>query len=223
MWKSGRKCGILLARCVQRDLSPPNRPQGASCRCRRRSAARSRRRAPVGGGDPPRPVPGRLPAVGVGAARGPARARCPRSAGRPRRSRASSPAAPSTASSTCRGGSCCPRPCGRAAGLEREALVIGVLNRFEVWAPDAVGRLRAPTPSACSRTPPSTSQWPLPPPASRRAPARPAIHRKNPSGSALFPLTPLGAPSRLRGGILWRKVASRVPLRGVACRGPTAD
>ena len=28
VWKSGRKCGRLLARCVQRDLSPPHRRQG---------------------------------------------------------------------------------------------------------------------------------------------------------------------------------------------------
>ena len=28
MWKSGRKCGILLARCVERDLQAPNRRQG---------------------------------------------------------------------------------------------------------------------------------------------------------------------------------------------------
>ena len=76
-----------------------------------------------------------------------------------------------------------------AAGLGREAVVIGVLNRFEIWAPEAW------EPSCASRSGSSTtSPWtssgrpPATPP--RSGPPPPArVHRRNPTASALFALT----------------------------------
>ncbi len=62
--------------------------------------------------------------------------RSPPSAGRSRPSPACSSAAPRTAISTRRDASCCPCCCADA-GLAQDVVVVGVLNRFEVWAPDA--------------------------------------------------------------------------------------
>ena len=79
-----------------------------------------------------------------------------------------------------------------AAGLARDAVVIGVLNRFEVWAPEAWdGFLRE-----SERLLDDVSldvQWPPRPCLRRRRPpasgAAPdvAIHRQTPTASALSP------------------------------------
>ena len=61
-----------------------------------------------------------------------------RSAGRSRRSRACWPAAPWTASLDVQGRILLPvRACARPRGSAGRRVVVGVLNRFEVWAPDA--------------------------------------------------------------------------------------
>jgi MraZ protein len=56
-----------------------------------------------------------------------------------------------------------------AAGLDREALVIGVLNRFEVWAPDRWDAFVADSERLLEDATLDV-QWPLPPP----APAEPS-------------------------------------------------
>ena len=74
-----------------------------------------------------------------------------------------------------------------AAGLERDAVVIGVLNRFEVWAPEAWDALRARLRAPARRRRPSTSSGPSPARPPRRGLRRPprspvpgaAIHRRN--------------------------------------------
>ena len=71
VWKCGEKCGILLARCVQRHLSPPDRRQGPAARAG--ALPPDARRAGARGGHAARPVPRRLRAGGVGKARGAAR------------------------------------------------------------------------------------------------------------------------------------------------------
>ena len=61
-----------------------------------------------------------------------------------------------------------------AAGLDREALVIGVLNRFEVWAPDRWDAFVADSERLLEDATLDV-QWPLPPaaPAEGRAPGHP--------------------------------------------------
>jgi MraZ protein len=60
-----------------------------------------------------------------------------------------------------------------AAGLEREALVIGVLNRFEVWAPERWDAFVADSERLLEDATLDV-QWPLPPPPP--ADPRPAGH-----------------------------------------------
>jgi transcriptional regulator MraZ len=57
-----------------------------------------------------------------------------------------------------------------AAGLEREALVIGVLNRFEVWAPDRWDAFVADSERLLEDATLEV-QWPLPPSAPAAPPA----------------------------------------------------
>ena len=137
VWKSGRKCGILLARCVQRDLSPPNRPQGAA------PGPRGLPPGPRGaglrrpGGDAARPVPRLLPAPRVGAARGPARTRCPRSAGPSRRSRAAGQPRRRLRARRAGPHPAAGRPARGRGPRARTCWSSACSNRFEVWAPDA--------------------------------------------------------------------------------------
>ena len=53
-----------------------------------------------------------------------------------------------------------------AAGLDREAVVIGVLNRFEVWAPDAWAEFVRESERLLEDVSLGV-EWPLPPPAGR--------------------------------------------------------
>ena len=72
----------------------------------------------------------------------------------------------------------------RAAGLEREAVVIGVLNRFEIWAPDSWATFVRESESLLDDV--STHlNWPTP-----AAPVGP------PAGTLLHPPRPQGKPSR---------------------------
>jgi transcriptional regulator MraZ len=66
-----------------------------------------------------------------------------------------------------------PAPLRAAAGLDREALVIGVLNRFEVWAPDRWDAFVADSERLLEDATLDV-QWPLPPAAP--AEPRPAGH-----------------------------------------------
>ena len=70
-----------------------------------------------------------------------------------------------------------PAPLRAAAGLDREALVIGVLNRFEVWAPDRWETFLAESERLLDDATLDV-QWPLPP-ASAEAPA-PSLPQEKP-------------------------------------------
>ena len=61
VWKSGEKCGILVGSCVQRDLPPPHRSQGAASGARPLPPPARPEWGPRGGRDRPRPMPRRLP------------------------------------------------------------------------------------------------------------------------------------------------------------------
>lgn len=73
----------------------------------------------------------------------------------------------------------------QAAGLARDAVVVGVLNRFEVWAPDSWDSFLRESERLLDDASLDV-QWPLPPPAPREA------GPENPGG----PLRPQGNPNR---------------------------
>jgi MraZ protein len=62
-----------------------------------------------------------------------------------------------------------PAPLRAAAGLDREALVIGVLNRFEVWAPDRWDSFVSESERLLEDATLDV-QWPLPPSVTEHTP-----------------------------------------------------
>ncbi len=71
-----------------------------------------------------------------------------------------------------------PAPLRAGAGLDREALVIGVLNRFEVWAPDRWDAFLADSERLLEDATLDV-QWPLPP-AAPEAPSLPGHPQEKP-------------------------------------------
>jgi MraZ protein len=66
-----------------------------------------------------------------------------------------------------------------AAGLEREALLVGVLNRFEIWSPEAWdGFVRESERFLDDVT--LDLQWPLPPPPPSEPPPAPPLPQAKP-------------------------------------------
>ena len=130
-----------------------------------------RRQGASGGrGHAPRPVPRRLPAGRVGAARGAARGRMPAFsrpvkaltrllASRAQRLRARRAGPHPPAADAAPGG----------ASSAGEVLVVGVLDRFEIWTPETLGHLRSGVGGPARRRVASTSSGPCPRP--RRPPA----------------------------------------------------
>lgn len=66
-----------------------------------------------------------------------------------------------------------PLPLRQAAGLDRDATVIGVLNRFEVWSPDAWSGFVRDSERLLDDVSLDV-QWPLPPAAAPSAPDPPS-------------------------------------------------
>jgi MraZ protein len=62
-----------------------------------------------------------------------------------------------------------PAPLRAAAGLDREALVVGVLNRFEVWSPERWAAFLADSEKLLEDATLDV-QWPLPPSPAREPP-----------------------------------------------------
>ena len=84
-----------------------------------------------------------------------------------------------------------------AARLERDAVVVGVLNRFEVWSPESWDGFVKESEAAARRRVARRSVATRPPSAGRRSvnPLRPppavaVIHSRNPIASSTFGLTP---------------------------------
>ncbi len=76
-----------------------------------------------------------------------------------------------------------PPPLRQAAGLALDVVVVGVLNRFEVWAPDAWDAFVRESERLLEDVTLDV-QWPLPPQApsaeASRAPSRPALPQPKP-------------------------------------------
>jgi MraZ protein len=108
-----------------------------------------------------------------------------------------------------------------AAGLAADVVIVGVLNRFEIWAPGNWTSFLADSERLLDDVS-LDLQWPLPAatpsPGSGPAPATPAtpppsrsVHRRNPNGSALFALTGSRHPPRLWVDFCGEKWAYPVP------------
>ena len=89
-------------------------------------------------------------------------------------------------------------------------MIVGVLNRFEIWAPEAWASFLAESERLLDDVS-LDLQWPVPPTPSCPPPT-PRVHRRNPNGSALFALTAPVHPPRLGVDFCGRKWAYPVPV-----------